>query len=259
MDFRDFRLLQQKTLRALVLRGKPHRKQPLAANTIRDFLNRSFSENLPLLDDGNAVTYLRKLGEDMRTQQDCLSIGSQFTNKRSELDTSSWIQIGRRFVQYEELRIVDDGAPQSDPLLQSFRQRIDHAILQISNSHELDNVLDRLVARRAIQTVGAREKIEVFLDRCLTVHACIVRHETRYAPCFLRVIDDRDHSDSRIAVLRNVQRCQDSHRRGFACSIGTDEGENLPSIGAERNVVHGTEFSEVANEAVDLEHRFAHG
>src|SRR4029078_2787369 len=79
------------------------------------------------------------------------------------------------------------------------------------------------------------------------------------APHLLRRVDDRVAADARIAALRRIERRQDPHRRRVAAPVGADEAEALAALDAERHVVDGTDAVEVADQAVELEHRVAHG
>src|SRR5215475_4048462 len=105
----------------------------------------------------------------------------------------------------------------------------------------------------------AREKIEIFVNRGSFVDPGIVRHETRDPAHFRRFIHDRKTADRRIPALRQVQGCQDAHRRRLAGAIWTDESKDLPAIDTEGNIVDCAEVAELPNEAMDFKHRGVHG
>src|SRR6266446_1576212 len=252
-------LFQQESFDTILLPCKAHRQDPLAVQALQDFLNGAFHEDLAFLDYGNAVADFGQLREDVRAEEDRFTVGSQFANQGAEFDARARIEVGRGLVQDEQLRIVNNCTAEGDSLLETFGKTFDQPVLEVTDAHEVDDVCDRLAPRGAAQTITARKKIQILSDRCLRVNAGIVRHEAHDAALFVRFIDHREAADARVPMLRQVERGQYAHRRRLARSVRPDEPEDLAPFDAERDIVHSAQPSEVPDQSIDFEHRFAHG
>ena len=97
--------------------------------SVHDLADGSIRQDSTLLDHRDRVAHLGELREDVGAQEDRLAIRGQFSNQRAELDAGSGIEIGRRLVEDEHLRIVNDRLREAHAAPKSFGQGLD-ALLQ---------------------------------------------------------------------------------------------------------------------------------
>ena len=239
--------------------GETHGQNPPAAHALEDVLDRAGRQDPAFLDHRHEVADLGQLGQDVRAEEDGLAIGGQLANQRPEFDAGARIEVGGRLVENQQLRVVNDGAAECDALLEALRKSLDVSIPEVADAHELDDVLHGLLPCGAAQVVRAREEIEILGHRRIRVDTGVVGHEAGDPADLFRIVDHGIAADARVAALRRIQRRQNPHRRCLAGSVRSDEPEDLTSLDAERHVVYGTDAVEVPDEALELQHRLAHG
>ena len=92
---------------------------------------------------------------------------------------------------------------------------------------EVHDVGNRAEPFGAAESVGAGEEIEILVDVDVLVGAEIVGHEAEPPPHAVRIVDDREAVDQRVARGGLVERGQDPHAGGFAGAVGADVAEDL--------------------------------
>src|SRR3982751_4655690 len=112
MNFQNAWLFEKESFDVFVPADQTKREDAMPAQSAKNVLDGAGREDAAFFDHGHFVADFRQLRQDVRTEQDCLTIRGQFTDQRSELDARTWVQIGRGLVQNQQLRIMNDRSPQ---------------------------------------------------------------------------------------------------------------------------------------------------
>ena len=109
---------------------------------------------------------------------------------------------------------------------------------------EFFNRLNRLRALLPAQSVGPREKIQIFVDGDVGVRGQRVGHVTDDAAREFRLLADGNAVEQHVAGGGFLDGGNDAHGGGLARAVRADEAENMAGIKRERNVVHGHGLAE---------------
>ncbi len=82
----------------------------------------------------------------MRGDDDGFAHALQFLEDLHHLDSRPWVQTAGRFVQQQQIRVMNEHARQAQPLLHAAAQRPDERALLLAQPNQLQHVIDRLLA-----------------------------------------------------------------------------------------------------------------
>ena len=204
-----------------------------------DVLKRPARHHLPRLDDADARAELAEFMEDVAGNQDRFSHRLQFLEQLAHLDAGAGIEAARRFVEQQQLGIVQEHARQAEALLHPARERIDRRIGFLRQVGEREHVAHDGLAPRGFDGVGGGEEMQVFSRGQVVIHAEEIRHVADLPAHALRIACDVDPRDRHQAARGLEQRREDFDRRGFPRAVRPDEAEDFPARNAERKPAHG--------------------
>ena len=187
----------------------------------------ALGEDLAVVDDGHARAQLLELGEDVAADDDGLAHRPQFAEQLTQLDPCARVEAGRRLVEQEHLRIVDQRVRQAEALLHPARQRLDVGVALVGEVDELEQVADHPAPRRRAEAVAAGEEVEVLPDLHVVVDPERVRHEPEDATYLVGVPGDGPAGDLGLTGRRQQERREHPERRGLARAVRPDETEDL--------------------------------
>src|SRR5260370_8600925 len=88
----------------------------------------------------HAVAELFDIRENVRTHEDSFSFGAERGNQVAHLATADWIESTHWFIEEHNIRIIDEGLSQTDPLHHAFLElaelQIPALLFQISPRHQ---------------------------------------------------------------------------------------------------------------------------
>ncbi len=151
----------------------------------------------------------------------------QLAEQLAQLDPGARVEAGRRLVEEQDLRVVDEGVGEAQPLLHAARERLDVVVALVGEVHQLEQVADHPSPRGGRQAVAAREEVQVLPDLHVVVDPEDVRHEPEDAPDLVRVPCHGPAGDLRVAGRRLQEGRQDPERRGLAGAVRPDQAEDL--------------------------------
>ncbi len=207
-----------------------------------------------LFEDGDARAHVRELGEDVRREEDGLPHATQLHQQIAHLDARARIEVARRLVEDEHLRIVQQRARELDALLHALGELGHQSFAQRAEIGELDDRGDRARALGDGHAIGGREKIEVLADGDALVDAGVIGHVADATTHAFGIDLDVDAVDLDTAAARFEQRAHDADGGGFAGAVGAEEGEDFPFGYVEGDVVDGVDGAERFNEVLDTDH-----
>ena len=198
-----------------------------------DVADRALRQDPAAIDDRHARAQLLELGQDVAADEDRLAERPELAQEFAQLDASARVQAGGRLVEEQDLRVVDQGVRQAQPLLHAARERLDVVVAAIGEVDELQEVADRPASLRGRQAVAASEEVQVLPDLHVVVDPEHVRHEPEDAPDLVGVPRHGPAGDLGDARRRLQERGQDPERRGLAGAVRPDETEDLALLDVE--------------------------
>ena len=156
------------------------------------------------------------------------------------------VQSGRRLIEEQDGRIVDQGAGQAEPLLLPAGQDTGGLVREVAQAHAVQHVGNPLRNSGLGQPVEASHLREDLAGCQGLPHAQGVRHPAdppaHFRPVVLRI--KPFHRDS--AGIRCQQRGQHQQQRGLAGAVGPDQGGDLTRRSMEIHVLDGVHLPEAA-------------
>ncbi len=149
------------------------------------------------------------------------------------------VEAAGRFVEQQQLRIVQQNAGQAQPLLHAPRQVVDQRVDLVRQIGEGQHVVDEPVAVFFRQVIGGGEEMQILADREVFVEAEVIGHIADLAADGGRITADFDAVDFHPAEQRHLQRRQHANRGRLAGSVGADEAEHFSLGNRKRNPADG--------------------
>ena len=188
----------------------------------------------------------------MRREEDRLAEAAELEQQIADLDAGARIEIARRLVEDEHLRIVEQDARELEALLHALRHGGDEAVLELAEIGQLEDRVDH-PERGHAERVG--EELEVLADGDAVVDAGVVGHVADGAAHRLGIDRDVDAIDLDAPGHGLEQRRHDADGRGLAGAVGADEAEDLARPHVEGDVAEDVEVAEAVPEVAHADRR----
>ena len=172
-----------------------------------------------------------------------------------ELAARDGIDAGRRLVEQDHIRLVHQGAGESELLLHAAGQPIGQARSKLGELRDLEQPL----APRGVvdNAVDLGEERDVLVDAEIAVQAEALRQVADLG-CDRAVLLHRivaGHADG--AAVGMQQAAQQPDARRLAGAVRADEPEHLAAGDLERQVVHGDRGPVLSGDTIEAQHRAA--
>ena len=156
------------------------------AKALLDVGHAALGEYLAVIDDGDARAELLELGKDVAADHDRLAERPELAEELAQLDPGPRIEAGRRLVEEQDLRVVDERVGEAQPLLHAPREALDVRVALVAEIDEVEEVADHPPPPIGRDAVAAGEEVEILPDLHVVVDAEDVRHEAEDAACLRR-------------------------------------------------------------------------
>ncbi len=220
-----------------------------------DLVDRAGEEQLALLDDADRVAEFGEFVEDVRRDQDRLAHPFEFFEQLADLDAGAGVEAGRGLVHQQDLGVVQEHAGDAETLLHAAAEGRDLGGLLVGQFGEFEDVGDDFFALRAVDVVGGREELQVFVDDHVLVRAHEVGDISDERADLAVLVADGEPVDLGLAGRGLEEGGEDLDGGGFARAVGADEAEAVALVDGE---VQGVERDEVVV-ALGQVDRFDHG
>src|SRR5688572_25287298 len=127
----------------------------MATQPLKDFLNRARRQDFALFDNRNAVANFGQLGKNMRAEQYGLAVRCELSYQCSKFDTRPGVEIGRGFIENQELGIMNDSSAQGDALLKALGKTVHVPLSQVADAHEFNNAVHGFATLKAAKSITA--------------------------------------------------------------------------------------------------------
>src|SRR5207253_6691815 len=120
----------------------------------------AIESNLTRADDDDATTDRLDLRQNVRGEQDRV-LFAEFPDQAQRFTDLERIKAGRRLIQDQDGRIVNQGICQADALTIAFRQRAEEPAADFPNPTTIETVVDALLAKLAVHTLELGPVVEI--------------------------------------------------------------------------------------------------
>ena len=169
----------------------------------------------------------------MAADEDRLAERPELAEELAQLHAGARVEAGCRLIEEQDLRIVDQGVRQAQPLLHPAREGLDVVVAAVGEVDQLQEVADRPPSLRRRQPVAAPEEVQVLPDLHVVVDPEHVRHEPEDASDLVGVPRDRPAGDLGDTGRGLQERGEDPERRRLAGAVRPDEAEDLAGLDVE--------------------------
>ena len=189
----------------------------------------------------------------MRGKEDRLAHARELAEQCAELDAGARVEIARRLVEHEHLRIVQERASEHDSLLLPLGEGGDMDRSKRSDRSELQDPLDGSRPVLSVDPVRARVKMKILGYRDAFVDAVSVRHVADDATDSLGMGGHIVAGDARGARGGLEQRRKDTQSRRLPCAVRANETINRTPWHLEGDTSKDRLRTEEMNEALTLD------
>src|SRR5258708_14870516 len=214
---------------------------------------------LALVENGNAVADVLDVVEPVAAHDDRLALVAQAYDKVLHPTGAERIKTGSRFIENDQLGIVDQGLSQADALAHALGVFLEDAFAIGFKADHLDQFLGAAMTDAG----GHVEKASVKVERFLGIEESIqVRFFGEVAdPLILMNAGGRFVEDQGIPIRWEKQPQKQLDRRGLARSVGAEQAEDLAWIDLKIESVERNFLLSIPEIAVDLSQipRLDHG
>ncbi len=162
------------------------------------------------------------------------------------------IESRRGLVENEDVGIMDQGLSETDSLTVTLGKLVDELLPNVRDLTPLDDRFDAPVYSRATESFDAGHELQVIEDRHLGIKRRCFRQIADPALDVERRLEDVETRYRRRAFCGWYEACEDSHGGGFACSVWSQESQDLPLANLEAHVVDGLNPSKRLRNAFDF-------
>src|SRR6266550_5671955 len=230
-----------------------------------DVVGRTERHDLALVDDADAVRFLCLL-EVVGGQEDRRPARPpHLAEVLPERATSRNIEAGRRLVEKEDLRVVQEAAHDLELASHPARERLDRLVDVARDAQKLGELLDLRAVAASHQRVGRRVRKDavengveahILLGREVLVEARPLEDDPDLPAHGARLADDVAAVDRRATARWGKRRGQDRDRRGLSGSVRAEQHEEFTGLHLERDAVDGIRLGLLVplHEVFDADH-----
>ncbi len=162
-----------------------------------------------------------------------------------ELDPRLGVEPGRRLVEEEHLRPVDEAERDVETALHPARVGLRDSGRRLGQPETLEQLLNPLAARGAGQPVDLGLHLQVLAAARLRVEAVLLADDADRAAHGFRVADDIEAGHARLAAVRARERGQDLDRGRLAGSVRAEQPEDRARLDCEAEPVERADAARI--------------
>lgn len=221
-----------------------------------DFSDVSVNDHIAFFDHTDARADICQFRQNVAADDHRFLHFAQPAKESADFDTSTGIESAGRFIEKQDLRIMQKSACESDSLGLAAREFVYHGVAFEGHVNKLEFFFDDFAATMAIDAVSGCEEFEIFDDGHVVVYAKEVRHEADESANFLLICVNGFSADIGFAVVRCQQRCDHSHGGCFPGPVWPDETKHIALSQPECDVVGSDQVAVAFREVPGFDHGF---
>src|SRR6187401_2987744 len=214
------------------------------AGTVGELGDPTLGDEAAMGEDPDPIAQLLDLAEQVaRKQHGEAAVTGQGLNEVEELGHAGRVDGRRRLVEDEDLRILDEGIGDAEPLEHAPRVGIGGMVGRVRQAHLLEELDDPRRRLRRVEAVQARRVVEVLAAGEPAVKSDAVRQVADPTLHLERVARRVEADDARLAVARLREAQEHEDRRRLARPVRPEESVDLARADAEGQVVDRDEIA----------------
>ena len=216
-------------------------------------LGRVRGGDAPPVDDEHPAASHFDFGQDVGREQDGVAFAEVF-DQLADLPDLVRVEADGRFVEDEQVGVVQEGIGQAHALAVAFGQRADQFPLHIAQSAEFLHGIDALAVGAAPDAFERGPVFEVFLHAHLRVKRDVFRHVTDAGTHLARLAGHVETGHAGPPAGGRQVTGQDPHGRALARAVGPEETDNFPLLDGEIEIADGCDAGVFFGQSCNLDH-----
>ena len=186
------------------------------------------------------ITNVLHIREQVAAQNHGFAAPGQGKDQVFHFATSDWIKPGRWFIQYDQVRIIDQRLCHPDPSLHAFGELTHRPRPCLRKPNHIDELVGAVLTFVGRQIKQIAEEIECFFGIEITIEVRLLGQITDSR--FRRNVAGRVAKNFDVAVGRIEQPKKHLDRRRFARSVWPQQTEYFPAMHLEIDVIDCERF-----------------
>jgi len=184
----------------------------------------------------------------MRGDKDSVPSRRKLVNEFPKAAPRDGIDAARRLVQEQDRRLMQNRAPQCQPLFPPAGEQARWGILLVFEISHLQDKGETLRESFRRYSVNTGKKLDVFFHRQVVIERKLLRHVTDAAFDFLGLPAHVKTADDSTAGGRHQKSAQDADRGRLARPIGPQKSEDFAALYIQRDVIDGGKIAETLHQ-----------
>jgi hypothetical protein len=210
------------------------------------------------VDEEQLITHFSEFREDMRTDENGLSPLREEPDQILELDARFGIEASGWFVEDEHFRVMNERAPEAQPLAHALGQLVHRPIGDRKQIREIHDLPDAFAPLWLLVSERPAVKIEIFENGHVFVGSVPIGHPAHAMAHLCRVFPHILAADADGSRGWPLQGDHHSHRRCLAGAIGSDEAGYLTRLDLKGDAIDSLNVAEIALKVFYLDDRIGH-
>ena len=210
--------------------------------------------NAPVTDEQHFRRIIFQLGQNVGRHQQGHAFVPQGAQQHRQAVARFRIKTGRRFVQQQHQRFVNDGLSDAETLTHPPRQGARCIIQPVRQVDPCTRSVNRLRHLTCRDAAGTGRKVQALPHRKVTVNAKEIRQVTDSAMHAPRLFHRIETVDLDPSCIRPVEGCQTAQQRGLARSIRPDQRRDGTAIQRDAHIAERANLRVLIADAVGNNH-----
>ena len=221
---------------------------------LKQILRRIRGTDAPLVDHHHTRTHHFDFGQNVRRNQNGAPMREVF-DEFSHLPDLVGIEADGRFVEDEQIRVMNQGVGKSDPLFLALGEGADQGAFFFLQVTHFEHISDAVLDFRAFNAFERGSVAEVFMDPHIAVEGGAFREVSEMLAGLDGLFEDIKPSDGGVAGRWGKVAGEHAHGGAFSSAIGPEETDDLSLVNFEGNIAHSGEPRVALGEMDDFDHK----
>ena len=183
----------------------------------------------------------------MRGDEESDALPAEIEQQIPQLAPGHRIDAGSRFVEINDLGLVQHGAAQRQPLLPAARKLAGQAMPVRLQAVAIYGLFDLASAGLGIEAVNLRVEAQILQNRKIVIEGKFLAHVADALAHRVGIGADVNAIHPGAAAGQRQNAAQHLDDRGLAAAVGAEEAEDFARLDAQAHAIHGSDLAEFAD------------
>ena len=184
-------------------------------------------KEVAFLDNSDPVAEGLELAQDVGGDEDGFALFAELAQDIHHFDTGSGVQAAGRFIQEEEVRVMDEDSGQAQALLHTAAEVSGQVVALLGEADQLEDFLNFFGPMRALHLIAGAKEIEILDDEHILVDAESIGHIADQAANLIALFVNIIAVNAGCARGRPQEKGEYFQGGRFAGAVAADEAENI--------------------------------